>query len=283
MTITATERKDGPYSCNGVLVDFDFNFKVFTDEDITVLWTPQGGSDTTLVKTAEYTVTLNADQDSTPGGTITTVDTYATGDTITIIGSLAYEQTTELTNRGGFFPKVVEKALDRIVILIQQLKEQVDRAVTVPASVGGIGGVSSGFLPAPEAYALLGWDAAGENLVNYVNDSPASLIEARRCPQNAQNGNYTLILTDAGHHIYSENVGAQTITLPLNASVAFDTGAIITIVNDGTTAITIDDGGTTLKLAGTVGTGNRTLAVGGMATLLHVKDDTWFLTGAGIT
>jgi hypothetical protein len=56
-------------------------------------------------------------------------------------------------------------------------------------------------------------------------------------PQNIQSGNYTLVLGDAGKHIYSANTGAQTITIPTNSSVAFPIGALITVVNFGTNAI----------------------------------------------
>lgn len=101
--------------------------------------------------------------------------------------------------------------------------------------------------------------------------------------QNAQSGNYTLALTDIGQHIYSTNAGAQTITVPTNATVAFPLGAAITLVNNGTTAITVSTTGITLNQAGTANTGNRTLATKGVATLLKVGTDTWFISGAGIT
>jgi hypothetical protein len=56
-------------------------------------------------------------------------------------------------------------------------------------------------------------------------------------PQNIQSGNYTLVLSDAGKHIYSANTGAQTITIPTNASVAFPIGTLVTVVNFGTNVI----------------------------------------------
>jgi hypothetical protein len=102
-------------------------------------------------------------------------------------------------------------------------------------------------------------------------------------PQNAQSSNYTLALTDTGKHIYSTNSGAQTITIPANASVAFPKGAALTIVNNGTTAITVSASAVTLYQAGTTNTGNRTLATKGVATLLKVDTDTWFISGSGVS
>lgn len=144
----------------------------------------------------------------------------------------------------------------------------------------------------------LQWDAGGFTIINvadpvdpqdavtkaYGDANYADLAEARRCPQRVLSVDGTLTLADAGRHILSNNAGAQTITLPLDAVVSYgDAGAIITIVNRGTTAITIDDGGSTMQLAGGISTGNRTLAVGGVATLLNVGADDWFISGAGIT
>ena len=102
-------------------------------------------------------------------------------------------------------------------------------------------------------------------------------------PQNAQSGNYTLVLIDGGKHIYSTNSGAQSITIPTNASVAFPIGTALTIVNNGTTAITIVTTSLTVYQAGTSNTGNRTVATKGVATCLKVATDTWFISGAGIT
>lgn len=76
--------------------------------------------------------------------------------------------------------------------------------------------------------------------------STALPVSAVSYPQNVQSGNYTLVLGDAGKHIYSANTGAQTITIPTNASVAFPIGTLITVVNRGTTQIVLSTTGVTL-------------------------------------
>lgn len=164
MSLPVTTRLAGPYSCNGALVAFDFVFKVFAEADLRVVLTDSAAAETDLVITTNYTVSLNADQENDPGGTITTVSTYATGYKITIVGDLAYGQPTVLTNLGGFFPKTIEYAMDRLGILIQQLKESVGRAVRVPVSSG-----ASGELPAPSAGMAIGWNATEDGLVNLVS------------------------------------------------------------------------------------------------------------------
>jgi len=102
-------------------------------------------------------------------------------------------------------------------------------------------------------------------------------------PQNAQSSNYTLVLIDGGKHIYSTNSGAQSITIPTNASVAFPIGTAFTIVNNGTTSITIVTTSLTVFQAGTTNTGNRTIATKGVATCLKVDTNTWFVSGAGVS
>jgi len=102
-------------------------------------------------------------------------------------------------------------------------------------------------------------------------------------PQNAQSSNYTLVLIDSGKHIYSTNSGAQSVTIPTNASVAFPIGTAFTIVNNGTTSITIVTTSLTVYQAGTSNTGNRTVATKGVATCLKVATDTWFVSGAGVS
>lgn len=119
--------------------------------------------------------------------------------------------------------------------------------------------------------------------VNDSTDAAGFTIGYRQIPQNAQNGNYTLVLADNGKHIYSVNAGAQTITIPTNASVAFPTGTACVIFNNGTTAITISTTSLTVYQAGTANTGNRTLAVKGLASLLKIATDTWVISGSGIT
>jgi hypothetical protein len=117
-----------------------------------------------------------------------------------------------------------------------------------------------------------------------ISDGTSSFsIGYRNVPQNAQSSNYTLALADNGKHVYSTNSGTQTITIPANSSVAFPIGAAITLVNNGTTAITLSAAAVTLYQAGTTNTGNRTIATKGLATLLKVATDTWFVTGSGVS
>lgn len=117
-----------------------------------------------------------------------------------------------------------------------------------------------------------------------TNNASASEVGFKGTPQNAQNGDYTLVLTDAGKTIYKASGGAgETITIPANGSVAFPVGTIVRIVNNGggdlTIAITTD----TLSLAGAGTTGSRTLSDHGVAVIEKVASTEWFISGAGLS
>ncbi len=105
----------------------------------------------------------------------------------------------------------------------------------------------------------------------------------RQMPQNSQAGAYTLVLTDDGKHIYCTGGTTATITIPANSSVALPVGTVITIVNNHSGSVTISGPTNSLQLAsGTLAT-TRTLATKGMATLIEVNTDLWFVAGSGVT
>jgi hypothetical protein len=96
-------------------------------------------------------------------------------------------------------------------------------------------------------------------------------------------GNVTLALSDSGKHYYSTASSPTTITIPNNANVAFATGAVITVVNQGTGNITIGrQNAATLYLGGNATSASRTITTYGVATLLKVASDTWFINGTGV-
>ena len=121
MSISSETRKAGPYLCNGAADVFTFNFKVFSSADVRVVLGSADGTETDLTLATDYVVTLNLDQDVSPGGTVTTILRYAAGYKVTLTSNVALLQPVTLTNLGGFFPGVINDALDRVTILLQQL------------------------------------------------------------------------------------------------------------------------------------------------------------------
>lgn len=162
MSISSTTRKAGPYLGNGSTTVFSFTFKVFQASDLKVILTDTAGVDSTLILGANYTVSLNANQDTTPGGSVTLLAAPPSGAKVTLTSAVPILQPMVLTNSGGFYPEVLNDSADRQVIIAQQQQDQLDRAITIPITTGGV----STEAPKPEANKVLAWNAAGTGLQN---------------------------------------------------------------------------------------------------------------------
>lgn len=135
MTISSSNRKAGPFTGTGSLDTYSFTFKVFAASDLLVVRTDLSSVQTNLVLTTDYTVSLNANQDSNPGGSVTLVaGNLASGYLLTITSSIPALQAVDFTNQGGFYPNVLNTALDKLTILMQQAYEQLSRAFIVDIS-----------------------------------------------------------------------------------------------------------------------------------------------------
>jgi hypothetical protein len=98
--------------------------------------------------------------------------------------------------------------------------------------------------------------------------------------------NTTLVLSDSGAVLEhpTTDANARTVTVPLVASVAFRKYTTITILNRTANVVSIaGDVGVSLILAGSTTTGTRSVAQNGYAILFYVGNDTWLVSGPGVT
>ena len=150
-------------------------------------------------------------------------------------------------------------------------------STTVQASA--VAGTTTLTLPAATD-TLVGKDTT-DTLTNKTLTSPIlntpTINDARQnLTLNAQTGTtYTLVITDNGRLVTLSNAAAITLTVPLNATVAFATGAIINIQQIGAGQVTVAGAaGVTLN-----GTGTKTRAQWSAASLVKTATDTWTLIG----
>lgn len=129
MTVADTSRRAGPYEGNGTTKEFAFAFKVFQASDLFVAKSSDDG-EVELVLNTDYSVRLNSNQDTTPGGTIVLSEALPDGVYLSAISQVDYSQLAIFTNKGGFYPETLNDCYDKITILCQQLKELMDRAIT---------------------------------------------------------------------------------------------------------------------------------------------------------
>lgn len=150
MTIQTEIRITDPFPGNGVSTAFPFDFKIFHADDIRVLVTTDDATQI-LELTTDYSVTIS-DEDEDAGGTVTLVAPLAVGSDLLIVGdALDFLQETIFSRTGGFDPTVLNAVLDRVHILLLQLKNQADRALLVPFGEDGFE------VPVPEEGMVLGF------------------------------------------------------------------------------------------------------------------------------
>lgn len=225
------------------------------------------------------------------------------------------------TARAWNIGDVCEVRLPRAVVAPLQVMEGASTAADIRTKLGATG-VGSGLftaVDAPAQRALLGGTPTGsavftagdaaaartaigalgaaDTIANATNLTGSGTISDnstintqkvgyRDIPPNSVSANYTFALGDEGEQIFhpAADTTARTWTIPANASVAFRVGTAITLVNEnGAGAITLAITTDTLYQPGTGATGSRTLASGGMATLLKVTATKWYVSGAGLT
>jgi hypothetical protein len=107
----------------------------------------------------------------------------------------------------------------------------------------------------------------------------------RNIPQNSQSAAYTLVLADAGKHIFhpSGDANARTYTIPANSSVAYPIGTAVTFINMTSQVVTIAITTDTMYLSSAGTTGSRSLAQYGSATAIKMTSTTWLISGSGLT
>jgi hypothetical protein len=107
----------------------------------------------------------------------------------------------------------------------------------------------------------------------------------RNIPQNSQSAAYTLVLADAGKHIFhpSTDANARTFTIPANSSVAYPIGTAITFINMTSQVVTIAITTDTMYLSSAGTTGSRSLAQYGSATAIKITSTNWLISGSGLT
>jgi hypothetical protein len=216
LTISSQTREAGPFVGNGTTTVFPFAFKVFQSSDLYVVrLVVATGVQSTLIAGTDYTVVLNSDQNASPGGTVTVPVALATGYTLTVTSLLSYLQATDLTNAGGFYPSVINDALDRLTIFVQQLVSGISRSLRFPLSDGASINTT---LPGAAARAgkVLTFDSTGAPSV-VDNAVDVTAVAANAANINIVSTNIASVNTDAAN-IASINTAATNIVAIQNAS-----------------------------------------------------------------
>lgn len=175
MTISSEVRTAGPYTGTGSVTSYPFNFKVFQASDLLVSQTDLSLVQTTLALSADYSVTLNPNQNVGPGGTVNLMAALPAGFTLELTSNVSVTQGASLTQGGGFSPVVIENALDRLTILLQQLGIFSNQNIRVP-EIAGVGVLPDA---ASRANSLFSWDANGNPIATVPASGSAADVMTR--------------------------------------------------------------------------------------------------------
>ena len=130
MTVSSATTRNS-YSGNGSTDVFAYGFKIFDDDDITVIIrTDSTGAETTKTKTTHYTV---SGVGSSSGGnvTFTSGNIPASGETVVLLRTTARTQLTDYVPNDPFPAATHEDALDKLTFIAQELEEQIGRSLKV--------------------------------------------------------------------------------------------------------------------------------------------------------
>ena len=154
------------------------------------------------------------------------------------------------------------------------------------ATTGSPGNISASGNLIVSGYANITGSINGGNMSlsgNITGNTAGYTIGYRDIPQVTFSANATAALTDAGKHFYSTTAGNLALTLPDNSSVAFPTGATLTIVVNAAGNVLVNQGtGVSLYQAGASATGNRVVGAYGLASVMKVAANTWVISGTGV-
>lgn len=131
MTVS-TEVDHNEYTGNGVTTSFPYTFRVFKESDLAVQVVDLDENIAVLALDTDYTVTGAGGYN---GGNVILSKALANGYQISISRELPVTQETDLRNQGKFFAEVHEDALDKLTMLIQQVRGWFSLALRKPSFV----------------------------------------------------------------------------------------------------------------------------------------------------
>ena len=125
MTVSSATNKVS-YNGNGSQTVFAYGFKIFDEDDLTVIIRNASGGETTQSITTNYTV---SGVGNASGGNVTMVSAPASTETITIIREQPLTQGLDLVPNDPFPATLVEDTLDKLTFMVHQHEETLNRSI----------------------------------------------------------------------------------------------------------------------------------------------------------
>jgi len=121
------------YSGDGSTTTFPFTFKIWDTGDIEVYVVDALGVQTPKVEGTDYDVTT-VNNDWSAGGNVEMAAAPASGERLVLLRAIQQTQESDYLAGDTLPSEQFESDLDKVVAMVQELEEKIDRAITVPAS-----------------------------------------------------------------------------------------------------------------------------------------------------
>jgi hypothetical protein len=238
------------FNGNGSTTVFAYSFKIFDQDDLTVIVRSATGTETVKTITTHYTV---SGVGNSGGGNVTMLTAPASGETLTILREQDLVQELDLVENDPFPAQSLEDALDKLTFIVQQHDEELGRSIKA-SRTNTIGSTEFTVSAASRANKIFAFDSAGELAVTQElgtyrgNWATSTAFAQRDIVKDTSNDNIYICVTahtSTGSQPISSNtdvakwallVDAASATSSADAAAASASAAATSETNAGNSA-----------------------------------------------
>lgn len=157
MTVSSSTNRVS-YAGNGSTTVFPYTYKIFDEDDLTVIVRAANGTELVKTITSDYTV---SGVGSAGGGNVTMLTAPATGETLVILREQDLVQELDIVPNDPFPADSLEGALDKLTFMVQQQQDALNRSIKA-SRTNTISSTEFTISAANRANKIFAFDSAGD-------------------------------------------------------------------------------------------------------------------------